>query len=455
LRPCTTIRRELASALRSWSTVACLAALAGPLTGTPPSTALARPPSAAPLQERPENAVERIVREWSAQREASQSDGLRRLALLGRKDDVDLLARTVQELTLVESRVRPLLIEALSALPRERLRALASARLRVGAPQLERQLLLLVLGRAGFGADLELCLELGRGPGAGDADQGELALQTALTSIAARDTGLWDTARRLAPTATPEVQRLLVRCAGVLASAPPAGEAHALAFLGWCHARLASVRLESLSEIQRASSLACEHDEELLAILRESLRSRSEEALADVALTLGRFEDSEAVPQLIELLAHATPGVRTNAHWSRMRISGLQLVPDQTRWQRWHQEELAWWESSWPTAFLQLQSGQNTAVRLALLELGRHRFRRDRLARAVAVGLTAEERTIVQLACAVLTQLGSRAAVGALVDALEHPDDEARQSAWKCLRGLTGLELPAEAEAWRARFPRA
>ena len=119
------------------------------------------------------------------------------------------------------------------------------------------------------------------------------------------------------------------------------------------------------------------------------------------------------------------------------------------RLRAWYAAEVEWWSQVWPTLAEDLSGSNRTQIRMALVQIGSRHLDRHRLAQEVARVLQLDDLEVQSLACTTLGQLGSAAAVPALVCALEHDDPVVRMSAWNALRKITRLDLPPDAELWR------
>lgn len=310
----------------------------------------------------------------------------------------------------------------------------------------------LVLAAAGNGSDLELMLEVAL-PALDPDGQPipfEEQLLEACVRLMERDRGTWSFARRLLPAAKPAAQLALVRAAS-RAKGPDA-----LAFLGWCIGSLPDRRLEVLGELQRASlTVLPPGDEELTTLLRRLLEESDAQVVAQAALLCGRFEDGNATERLIELLAHTSSGVRSNALWSLQRISGLGLREDASRWTVWYEEERGWWADHFETTAAALGSRDPVDVTRALLELGRRRLHRDLIGIEIGRLLEHPDHEIVRLAAATLASVRTRASLQALLGALDGATPELRvplERAFRCAAGRDAPEDPARWREWLAGF---
>ena len=64
--------------------------------------------------------------------------------------------------------------------------------------------------------------------------------------------------------------------------------------------------------------------------------------------------------------------------------------------------------------------------------------------------LTRAEPSLRAQACETLAALGSSVALSALLERMENDIPFCSQSAWRALCGITGLDLPPDATAWRS-----
>lgn len=448
--------RPRAGAVATW----CALALA---------SAFATPAAAAPADERERAAdspsdprVEKILNDCLTLSEsqttpvAPSGDCARKLAALGRSAVPAVFARLVAELARPGAlalgpsgsenvRLSALLVSALAQLPRDAVRAQLVSAVQGTRDALVRRAALAVWGECATAQDLELLCAVA----APDLDvDGEPsttgdAFEHALATLAARDPAAWNAVRKLAAAADTPLVRSFLRAA---AHDPNTA---ALAFLAWSVESLPNRRVEAVAELQRASfGVALPVDAGVTGAVRRVLELRTADVVSEVAMIAGRFEDSEAVPPLIELLAAQSPGVRASALWALRRISALEFHGEPSRWRYWYDDEVAWWNTRGEAQLNRLLANDNAEVRKSILVLARRRLHRDRAALGIAGVLDHDDPGVVDLACSALVQLRSRACVPALVSALEHHSPAARQSAWNALRKLTGQDLGLDARAW-------
>ena len=159
----------------------------------------------------------------------------------------------------------------------------------------------------------------------------------------------------------------------------------------------------------------------------------------------GDLNDHEAVPRLIDLLTHDAAPVRSASAWGLGEITGLRLGEDHARWNDWYSKESSWFGERAEQLFIELESPDPTTVRAALFEVARHQIHRDTLAIRVRHTLDHEDPAIRNTACSVLGQLGVRATAPDLI-ALLHGDTA--RAARDALEAITGLNLPADPDAW-------
>lgn len=399
--------------------------------------------------------VQKLLHESLAQSDDAEQLA-RRLIALGRAAIPELLDELTRHWTAAHAPVLARegaslsahgVLRALAQLPREAVE-LELARRSRGTPTRDtRAAALLLLGEIASGDELARLLHVvaPQLTEIGGDEELENALVDALGSVARRDASLWPNARRLASAQAPALRAALLRAAGACASAAAAD------FLTESFDALPEQRVELLMQVGVAAPrLARPLDERLAAEVRELLAEERSDVLADAALLAGRLEDSLAAERLIALLGNESAGVRANAVWSLQQISGLRLRDDTVRWTRWLADENAWWRNAADAELRALHGMDTPRARVAILEIGRHRLHRDRLAAALVSALDHEDPTVVQLACAQLQTLRSRVGLPALVALLEHPTQSVRWSAWTSLRALTGKNLPEDAGAWRA-----
>jgi len=254
--------------------------------------------------------------------------------------------------------------------------------------------------------------------------------------------GLWRRA--------PHLRGPLVRAVG------EANDPRGLRFLAGVLGEDPAVDEVVLSELGRLAPLAgVELARDAAGPLRWVLKSASDVTAVQAAVyALGRLGDEESLPLLLALLEEASGGVRMRAAQALEEITGLSYGDDAERWIAWYENEEAWYDEHVDQLLTQLESAEEEQVFDAVRGLARLRLYRDETASQMLFLLGSDSPGLRRLACQGLAQLGSRVAVAPLVECLTDADETVVQSAWIALRCLTGLDLPAEHEAWRAATER-
>ncbi|MFN0244285.1 MAG: HEAT repeat domain-containing protein [Planctomycetota bacterium] len=338
------------------------------------------------------------------------------------------------------------LLAALVEMPGIKLRSALEDSIARDSSARARCAVLRCLGRAGTARDLALVARAACtvAPDEPMADEVRSALVRALLEVLARDPSACGAIEGVYPHVAPVVRPGFLEALGLRA-----GDAALRSLSRLLHID-ADLRARALVEIGRAAAKSSRPvDDDVLANVRRYLVEGVPAGLPEAILAVGYLDDCESIPQLIALLSSEHRGARANAQWSLQRITrlGFRDTPDQ--WAAWYASEMEWWTRVWPSLAEDLHGRDRTRLRVALAQLGSRNLDRHRLAVEVAATLQVEDLTTQDLACAVLGQLGSSAAVPALIAALEHDDAAIRTSAWSALRKITGLDLPLDAVRWR------
>lgn len=185
------------------------------------------------------------------------------------------------------------------------------------------------------------------------------------------------------------------------------------------------------------------------------LASPDAEVRREAATAVGRLEDFDAVPDLIDALEDPHGGVVHNAVWALERLSGLRLGAERDRWRVWWTLNQRWWDEQWPGVRASLRVGDLQETTEALRSLGGRRFRRHAIASEVAriLGDTDDEHLLIYT-CLTLSALDSVAAAPRVARLLADPRQPVRDAALSCLRELTGVELPGDPALWNDHFDR-
>lgn len=184
--------------------------------------------------------------------------------------------------------------------------------------------------------------------------------------------------------------------------------------------------------------------------VRRYLEAIDAEQRKQAAVAVGRLDDYEAVEGLIELLADRERGVRTNAYWALREITAMTIDADPARWRLWFDDETGWWAQEAHGLLAYLDHPDSAEVCRAINECATKRLFRRELTAPLLPMLRHPDPTVVRAACSALFALRAADAAPAMVGVLERPETEVRAHAHAMLAGLTGRELPAEPEAWRA-----
>jgi HEAT repeat protein len=208
------------------------------------------------------------------------------------------------------------------------------------------------------------------------------------------------------------------------------------------------VLLEQIDRIVRSLPTPAElHHAE---IVRPFLRDAAEDVLAAAASAAGGLRDERAVPRLIELLRSPPGQVRGKALESLRRISGHSFSADPGRWSLWHEEEQAWWAHRSRRAFEVVNGGERQELVATLREMCALRLRRDELVERLVQLLADDDPGLRAMTCHVFAQLGSPAAVPALIERLSDVESTVANAAHGALGTLTRLDLPPEPAVWLA-----
>lgn len=338
------------------------------------------------------------------------------------------------------------LLDALLEMPGVKLRGALEESIARDASTPARCAVLRCLGRAGTARDLALLARAAAPAAAGEpvAEDVRRALVHALLQVLAGDPSACGAIEGVYPRIVPDVRPGFLEALGLRADD---AALRCLSRLLHVDAELRSRVLVEIGRVAAKSSRPV--DDDVLANVRRCLIEVDSASLPEAILAVGWLDDCESIPQLIALLSSEHRGARANALWSLQRISRLGIRDTPERWAAWYASEREWWARVWPALADDLHGADRTRLRVALAQLGLRRLDRDRLAAEVAATLQLEDLTTQNLACVVLGQLGSRAALPALITALEHDDTVVRTSAWHALRQITGLDLPPDAALWR------
>ncbi|MBL8860786.1 MAG: HEAT repeat domain-containing protein [Planctomycetes bacterium] len=270
-------------------------------------------------------------------------------------------------------------------------------------------------------------------------------LRRALVGLARRDARTLAALEALLRTVSSSARVAFVRAVEDLRT--PA----AAVWLARCAERAPDVRGEALARLGRlGEALPLGAPAEALDAVRSLLAGVETRALRDAVVACGRLEDGDAVPLLIALLGDEDRGLSADAAWSLQRITGLALRDRRDRWEHWYQSEAEWWRERSDRAFAALDSGDAAVRTRAILELSGRRTAREQLAQRLTPLLEDRDPEVARLSAWALGVLRTKAAVPALLAALEQAETPASGEAWKALRAIARKDLPREPAACRA-----
>lgn len=333
-----------------------------------------------------------------------------------------------------------------SALPLMDPRALVSF-LESTAPERDaavRAEALRIVGTYGLAEGVDALLDIACGRSAADLEESGDALESSLLLLIAREPealeylpGAWARAPELA-------FGNMVRAAG------RCGRARALPVLTGALGRVPSYDGLLLAEIGRLGDAADPESARAAALRVADYLDSQYASLGKAAVNaLGRLGAPESVPELVELLGAEDAGLARTAYAALQRVTGLRLRGEPGPWRAWLANEEGWLDLHLSSALTGLEASDAATVREALRELERHPLDRHVLSEEAARVLERDEPELRIAACETLKRLGSRAALPALIDALEDEPDVA-EAARTALVLLTGEELGAEREPWEA-----
>ena len=118
------------------------------------------------------------------------------------------------------------------------------------------------------------------------------------------------------------------------------------------------------------------------------------------------FEDAGSALDLIRLLDHEFPGVRSAALDGLEAMSGQSFGRDADRWLRWHEGEVHWWNERFGPLADAMQNGARHEVTDAIGQFSKRRFFRHELAGPLSSVLAQDEADLVQMSCAALCRPG-------------------------------------------------
>lgn len=336
----------------------------------------------------------------------------------------------------LEASLRAKVESALRRLPRAILvrqeQASSSARRR----ELELKLALNVLEDFGRAADLPTALRLSTPTDPAQAIDLRLskAISRTLAQVLTRDLDAFDELARTYRGLDRRLVPLVLRAAG---SVPSERAAH---FLGEQLGVDAALDGAVIGQLGRVLTLVdAELDERTRTYVLMGLSSPDVGIRREACLTVGRAEETGAVPDLIELLSDPDSGVADNAYWALGQVARKNLDPDPDRWRSWYAAEEHWWQVEAGALFGDLSADDPGIVSRAIRELAVQRLHRHAVALELLGVLDSDNAALVAQACGALAALRSRAARGRLTELLEHPSASVRDNARLALEALPEL----------------
>ena len=373
--------------------------------------------------EAPARGLERVLEELEDVRRPSAGAMLDALLVSGPRGWRELLAALEDPAQPLGAQLGRSLLAALADLPEFVLDRRQSGEREGRQLALELSLALSVLEGFGGAGDLDQVIRLGL------PEEREQALdlhlvgdvESCLAALLQRDSEAFGVLGRGFTALDPRAKPVVLRAVGRV------DDPRAVTFLS---DRLGlDVQLDPLvlAQLGRAAARAgVDVDERARTFVLMGLRSADTQLRGEACLVAGHLEDSEAVPDLIDLLEDPEQGVSANAYWALRRCTRRYLDPDVDRWRRWYADELAWWTSEADDCLRDLHSSDPGRVSLALRELATHRLHRHELARELLPLLGETEEVLLLQVCGALQALGSRVSRPALRGLLEHPSGAVR-----------------------------
>jgi hypothetical protein len=167
------------------------------------------------------------------------------------------------------------------------------------------------------------------------------------------------------------------------------------------------------------------------------------------ASALARLGDEDSCGAIIAMLDSKNTMTISSAEKSLTTLTGISLGRDSKAWTEWHEQEVEWFETNHARLLEEIASGELKRASDAIREFAAHKLYRHEAALAVQPLLLNGDFEAQRQACTALGVFRSGRALPWLLDKLDEEEVSVQQEAWATLKGLTGLELPADAEAWR------
>lgn len=195
-------------------------------------------------------------------------------------------------------------------------------------------------------------------------------------------------------------------------------------------------------------------DQPLAAWLGDRIDPERPEWTRACLLAIGVLDNGSQVPVLLEQLESAHPGLRQAALGALRSVSGLGMGDSKAAWREWYARETEWQERGRQLARTALGSGQDVLVARALDAYGDHRLFREELAEDVLDVLGHGSPPMRVLACDTLARIGSKRALGELVELISDADAALADASWRASCALSGQTLPRTAQEAREQLGR-
>lgn len=182
--------------------------------------------------------------------------------------------------------------------------------------------------------------------------------------------------------------------------------------------------------------------------LRERLASDAPAVRIAALRALGAQRDWRSVEAMLERLEADLEEERTSVLWALRRATGMEWHGIDS-WRAWHASEERWREERLDGVLERLASSAQRQVVAALEESATHPLFAEHTAPWAVDALRSPSALVRRSAANALLRLDCPLALPALIDALEDEDAQVAQSAYAAVTALSGLTLPAQAEAWR------
>ena len=153
---------------------------------------------------------------------------------------------------------------------------------------------------------------------------------------------------------------------------------------------------------------------------------------------LGWLYDEESVPALQERLSDPSPSVRSAAHTSLRRITGLRLPAGAAAWDSWISSQEDWWHERSQLVLQGLPTAEGAKRAGFLRELAGARLHRRALTRELLLLLERCQAKDMDLLLAAIVALDSPSALPAITRLLGHANAEVRAAASEALTSLQG-----------------